>query len=349
VNTNGRFTFAMGYSQFLRFGLLALRSRFISQPLPFDANQGAVGARNVVNAKANTIGVSEIELCEIAVQVLLATVLIDALQAALKDAVVTLNGISVNLVAIPVSVAVFAAMMVNSAMLGKFIAKFGIAIGFVGHHFAFAGDIGSDNWDNFVFGSALNMERANRAAALNQTKDGVFMPRALLDLEAVFATDVGLINLDGRAIAAHRGKRTIAHSLPDAMAQMPSGFQPNAQHALKLAGADPLLARAKQVDGLQPHSQRQVTILEDGSNLDGELLTAGIALVKSYASGFAREFADVLFGRAAMRANRASRPKARFNIGVSGLFVVEMIFGKNGRHGISPYGETLHYVDGCVK
>jgi hypothetical protein len=52
--------FNQAFSHFLRFGLLALRSRFISQPLAFDASQGAVGSRAVANAKRNTVAVTKI-------------------------------------------------------------------------------------------------------------------------------------------------------------------------------------------------------------------------------------------------------------------------------------------------
>ena len=48
-------TFTSLPSQFLVLGLLALRSRFISEPLAFDALQRAVGARGIINAERDAI------------------------------------------------------------------------------------------------------------------------------------------------------------------------------------------------------------------------------------------------------------------------------------------------------
>jgi hypothetical protein len=63
-------------SQSLRFGLLALRSRFIGKPLPFDAQQGTVGARAIIIAGLDPVRVAEIELGEIAVKMALAGMLV---------------------------------------------------------------------------------------------------------------------------------------------------------------------------------------------------------------------------------------------------------------------------------
>src|SRR5208283_5221556 len=85
-------------SQFLRFGFLALRSRFISEPLALDPAQGAFGARGIVNAEANTVGITEVKFGEIAVKMLLAAMLINANHAAFENAVIALNGVGVDLV-----------------------------------------------------------------------------------------------------------------------------------------------------------------------------------------------------------------------------------------------------------
>ena len=65
-----------------------------------------------------------------------------------------------------------------------------------------------------------------------------------------------------------------------------AGFKSDAQHALKLASANALLAGAKQVNRLQPLAQRHVAQIEDGPDLHRELLAAGVALVKPDAGGF---------------------------------------------------------------
>jgi len=68
----------------LPYGLSDMR-RPISQTLSNDALYGAFSSLNVVYAQPNTIAIAEIELREIAMQVLLFAVLIHALHAALED------------------------------------------------------------------------------------------------------------------------------------------------------------------------------------------------------------------------------------------------------------------------
>jgi hypothetical protein len=74
-------------------GLFSLTSRFVGQPLAFDALQGAVAARDVANAKRNAVVVTKIKLGQIAVKMLLAAVLVDTDHAALEDVVVAFNGV----------------------------------------------------------------------------------------------------------------------------------------------------------------------------------------------------------------------------------------------------------------
>lgn len=54
------------------------------------------GALSVVDFESDTVVVAEVELSKVAVQVLLAAVLIDALHAALEDREVALDGARVN-------------------------------------------------------------------------------------------------------------------------------------------------------------------------------------------------------------------------------------------------------------
>jgi hypothetical protein len=112
----GNLTHSYSVSQFLRFGLLERLSRFIGQPLAFDANDRAVGASHVMIAGFDPVRVTEIELGEIAMKMLLAAMLIDADHPTLEDRVISLNGIGIDLLAAhAVSVAVFAARMVDNA------------------------------------------------------------------------------------------------------------------------------------------------------------------------------------------------------------------------------------------
>ena len=65
------------------------------------------------------------------------------------------------------------------------------------------------------------------------------------------------------------------------MPKVPRSFHATAKHPLKLPRADAFLAGAKQMDGLQPHAKRQVTILENRTLAYGKGLAAGVALVKA--------------------------------------------------------------------
>ena len=66
----------------------------IGEALPLDALEDDIGALIIVNAKPDAFVVSEIELGEIALQVLLADVLIDTDDAALDDAEIVLEALS---------------------------------------------------------------------------------------------------------------------------------------------------------------------------------------------------------------------------------------------------------------
>ena len=75
---------------------LSVTSRPIGQPLADDALHGAGGALHVIYAEPNAIAIAEIELRQIAVQMLLAAMLVDALHAALEDRVVAFDGVGAD-------------------------------------------------------------------------------------------------------------------------------------------------------------------------------------------------------------------------------------------------------------
>ena len=105
------------------------------------------------------------------------------------------------------------------------------------------------------------------------------------------------------------------------MAEKPCRFHRAIKGALKLARADALLAARNEADRLQPEMQREMRVLENRAVPHREGLAALVALTEAGATG--RESADLLLGSAAMRANRAFRPKVRFDVGEGGFFVVE--------------------------
>src|SRR5207302_2665042 len=96
-------------------------------------------------------------------------------------------------------------------------------------------------------------------------------------------------------------------------------------------------AAAQKVHRLQPDMQRNVALLEDGADLDGKRLAAGVALVSAEPSALAFQ-RSALVDNAAMRANAPVRPNHAFNIGVGGLFVLEAgLIENRAGHGLSPY------------
>jgi hypothetical protein len=68
----------------------------IGQPLAFDAFERLLGALGILNAKAGTIIVTKVELSEIAMQVRLAHVVIDACDAALEDRIEILGRVDMD-------------------------------------------------------------------------------------------------------------------------------------------------------------------------------------------------------------------------------------------------------------
>ena len=76
---------------------------------------------------------------------------------------------------------------------------------------------------------------------------------------------LSLVERDGRVRSFHvqtelpttNRNTKVGHGLPDAMPEEPCGFQPALQGSLKLAGADALLRRTEQVDGLEPRPHRK--------------------------------------------------------------------------------------------
>jgi hypothetical protein len=76
-------------------------------------------------------------------------------------------------------------------------------------------------------------------------------------------------------------------------------------------GADPFLAAAHQIDRLKPDSQWHMARFHHSANLDRERLAASVAFAQTGAGGLALQPPDLIRGCAAMRADRAIRPKPR--------------------------------------
>jgi hypothetical protein len=245
---------------------------------------------------------------------------------AFEDAVIALNSVCIDLfAAFSVAIAILAARMLNSTVLGKVIAKFGIDGSFVGHDVAFSVDVLTNDRDNHVPRSFLDVERTSLPTALHKGENRILVARAALNLKSVFAANVGFVDLHNAASSAHWRESSVAHCLTDAVGKKPSGFHAARKHPLDLIGGDTFLAGAHQVDNLEPQMQRKVGTLKDGPLSDGELPLALVALVKAKASSLAFHLASALsVGIAAMRANWTIWPKPTLDIRESSFLVEEL-------------------------
>jgi len=88
----------------------------IREPLALCTNKRPDSARIVIHAKRRARIVSEIELGQVAVQVLLRAMLIEALHAALEQAEIALNGVGVDGDAAQLVAGMFALAVVDTIM-----------------------------------------------------------------------------------------------------------------------------------------------------------------------------------------------------------------------------------------
>jgi hypothetical protein len=303
----------------------------ISQTLAFDAKQREIGASGIVDAKPDTIVVTEVEFDGVAVQVMNRAMLVDAHHPALEHAVVTFDGIGVD-VAVP---DVFAAAVGSEFVRGEMLSEVGILPSFVGHDVRAGRDMHLDNGQQVSSGGAAHVEGHDPRtlwAALHEAHDCVLVGIPTTHLGARLPTDEGFVYFDDATFATHRRQAAVLHGFADAMAQEPSGLHAASEGPLKLAGADAFLTAAHHVNGLQPDVQRGMTGLEQRAHADGERLATGVALVKSGAGGLALQLADPIRSLAVV-ADWTIGPKTGFDVREGGGFVVQMDIGQGGLHG----------------
>ena len=133
---------------------------------------------------------------------------------------------------------------------------------------------------------------------------------------ALHAANVGFVNLNRAAIFAHRcGKPTNAHCFTQAVHEEPRRFVADAEHAVDLMSANPLLGSGHQEQRGKPLGQRNFGALEHGVHGHGELLAAVglVALIHAGTVRLAFQLGELVLIRvAAMRANPTVRPDAGF-------------------------------------
>ena len=125
-----------------------LTSPPIGQAFAFRALNGDLGAGRIVVAEADAVRVAKIELGQIAVQMLLAAMLVDAFHAALEDRIEALDRVCVRLAA-----NVLFGRMVDAIMANEAAARTIVVERFIGIEDAFALRI---QHENLIGGAAVH-------------------------------------------------------------------------------------------------------------------------------------------------------------------------------------------------
>ena len=338
-NSSWRGSFArdrpfMGRALERRLACDSATRRRIGQAFALYAEKRAIGSFKIVNPESDPVVVSKIELGSVAMQMGLGDVKIAAVDPALEDREIIFGGVCVP----EIGAYVFLCAVVHRSMPGELPANRPIDRAFVSHQVAGLVHVGGHDRPESLCGYVRDVEATNPTIALDQGQHGGLRWDLAFAVSGL-AADESLIALDNLICTAERartGNAKLSHGLSDAMAKEPRGFQAALESALKLAGADPLFRGAEQVDRLKPHPHRDVAGFEHGADLDGEGLTTGVAFAEADTVGLTSQPADLLAGRAAMRAHWTIRPEPRLNIFVGGFFAVEMSGGKVTQHGLSP-------------
>ena len=308
-------------------------SCLIRQPLAWRAFEGHLLALHVVNAELGAGVHSEVKFCQIAVEMFGVDVLVNANDAALEDREKPFKRIGMHVAALPLKFG-----MVNRAMAGcagKLEHR-----GAIRHQAALRVELRIEKATDTAM---VDDHRADRAAAFNEAQN-LYIALATSGPTAGLGrlTHFHVVGLDRLAGAANWAAFVWRHHFADAVAKVPSGFHAAAEHPLKLARRNTFLRRAKQVDGLQPHFQGKVAILENRALAHGKGgATAGVALAQpdlhdafgvllAGLGAHALQPPDLIAECSAMRANRAIRPNLRFDVLESGFFAKEPRIGKDG-------------------
>src|SRR6516162_1517491 len=131
-------------------------SRSVGEPLADYAAQRPVRALLIVNAETDSVAVAEIEFGEIAMKVLLADVLIDAINSALQDREIILGSIGRG-----ISANVFLLRVIDGPVTCKPLASFPINAALVSSQVRSNIDLGFQDRSQIGSGHLGNVVRAN--------------------------------------------------------------------------------------------------------------------------------------------------------------------------------------------
>jgi hypothetical protein len=145
-------------------------SCFISEALAPCALHGVSGTLSVIYAKRNPVVVPKVELAQISLQMGFGDVLIDAIDAPLEDAEISLNGIGMN-----VATDVLAFGVVDGAVRSKVVADEGVNVRLIGHQVGFKRDIAGHDTAYSVGADGGHVERAHVAVTFDKGNDRLLL------------------------------------------------------------------------------------------------------------------------------------------------------------------------------
>ena len=134
------------------------------------------------------------------------------------------------------------------------------------------------------------MVAVNLTAALHESYYRFLWRRLFVGAIPGFSASKGFVCLDELSFAAQCREFAFAHRFADAVHHEPCRFIRDAKHAMQLTGAHAFFAGADEEGGHQPLVEWDMRALEQGSDCNGELLAACVALIPAGAGADACRF-----------------------------------------------------------
>jgi hypothetical protein len=163
-------------------------SRSVGKAFSDDSFDRQISAGAIIDPQLGAVAVAEIELGEVTFQVCFADMLVDAIDAALQDREVALDGVGISL-----SPDIFFGGVVNRLIVRECGADRRVDVRFIGHEPAvFMGMLGDDRVE-VCGGHVRDVEATDAAATLDQGHDGLFVGDRGVGAVSGFPADVGFI------------------------------------------------------------------------------------------------------------------------------------------------------------
>ena len=198
----------------------------IGEALAGDAFEGLGGSLRILNI---AVIVAKIEFAKIALEVLLADVLVHAVDAALQDAEIVLDRVGV-----PEATAdVFLDRVIDRAVADELAAYLNVGTGFIGHKVAFAVDLSNQDRAQGLGIDGGDVERVHLAVAFHKSEHGFLFRWRAKGAVLGLAADKGFISLNNLVRTAQRAKvGVVTHGLADTVRHEPRRLVGDAQHAV---------------------------------------------------------------------------------------------------------------------